>query len=259
MANIKDFKEKRALYKLEELASILHGEDGCPWDREQTHDSLKKYLIEETYEVIDAIESGDSTSMREELGDLLYQIYAHSHVTRDFTIDEIAEGIFNKLYHRHPHVFSDASAETPLDVENNWERIKKKEREGKSILSGVPNHLPALIKAYRVQQKVSRVGFDFSEFEDTITKLEEELEELKAAVKTENKDEIMDEFGDILFSIVNIARFIELDPEEALRKAVDKFKNRFEKVEEILHIENRQFDDVSLEELEALWQKVKNE
>lgn len=251
------FKEDRPLYKLEELAEILHGENGCPWDKKQTHDTLKKYLIEEAYEVIDAIEAGNSDNLKEELGDLLYQVYAHSHVTDKFSIDDIAEGIFKKLYHRHPHVFGEESADTSADVADKWEKIKKKEREGKSILSGVPHHLPALLRAYRVQEKVSRIGFDFSQFEDTIAKLEEELEELKTADKNESKEEIMDEFGDILFSIVNIARFIELDPEESLRKAVEKFSSRFKKVEKSIHTSKQNFEDLSIDELEALWQKAK--
>ncbi|MFW6365460.1 MAG: nucleoside triphosphate pyrophosphohydrolase [Spirochaetota bacterium] len=251
------FSEKRPLYKLDELADILHGENGCPWDRKQTHDTLKKYLIEEAYEVIDAIESGNMENLKEELGDLLYQVYAHAHVSSDFSIDDIAEGIFTKLYNRHPHVFGTGSAENPSEVADSWERIKKKEREGKSILSGVPAHLPALLRAYRVQEKVSRVGFEFSHFEDTVTKLEEELEELKAAVKNESRDEIMDEFGDILFSIVNIARFIDLDPEESLRRAVEKFSTRFQTVESCVHSNGKSFEDMSIDELEALWQKAK--
>ncbi len=252
-----EFHEKRPLYKLEELADILHSENGCPWDRKQTHDTLKKYLIEEAYEVIDAIESGNAENLKEELGDLLYQIYAHSHVTDSFSIDDVAVGIFNKLYHRHPHVFGEENAANSAEVADKWEKIKKKEREGKSILSGVPNHIPALLRAYRVQEKVSRVGFEFSRFNDTIEKLEEELEELKSAVKNESREEIMDEFGDILFSIVNIARFIELDPEESLRKSIEKFSARFTTVEKLVHESGKCFENYSIDELEAFWNKAK--
>ncbi|HRX16249.1 MAG TPA: nucleoside triphosphate pyrophosphohydrolase [Spirochaetota bacterium] len=251
------FNEQRELYRLEELADTLHGENGCPWDRKQTHQSLKKYLIEETYEVIDAIDSGSPDKLKEELGDLLYQVYAHCRVSNSFKIDDVAKMIIQKLITRHPHVFGEEVADTPDEVADKWERIKKKERTDKKILEGVPAHLPALLKAYRVQEKVSRVGFDFPDISDTVMKLEEELEELKEAVKNGNRAEVEDEFGDILFSIVNIARFASIDPEQSLRNAVAKFTSRFNEVEDMVDKSGKSFDDYTMEQLDKMWEKAK--
>lgn len=252
-----DNHNTKPLYKLENIAQTLHGENGCPWDRKQTHESLKKYLIEEAYEVIDAIEKNDTDELKEELGDVLYQVYAHCQLNKNFNIDDVAEGIGNKLVKRHPHVFGEDNIETADEVSDSWEKIKKKERGEKSILSGVPKHLPALLKASRVQEKVSRIGFDFPTIDNTIEKLEEELEELKVAVQRESREEIEDEFGDILFSIVNISRFIEIDPEECLQNSVNKFMDRFKLVEKALHKAGKEFDQMSTDELEDEWQAAK--
>ncbi|MDA3900277.1 MAG: nucleoside triphosphate pyrophosphohydrolase [Spirochaetes bacterium] len=251
------FTEQRSLYRLQELARTLRGENGCPWDRKQTHDSLKKYLIEETYEVVDAIESGRSDILKEELGDLLYQVYAHAEISPDFTVDDIAEGIITKLVSRHPHVFGSETADTPDAVADKWERIKKKERTDKKILEGVPAHLPALLKAYRVQEKVSRAGFDFPDLSDTIVRLEEELEELKEAVEKNDRNSVENEFGDILFSIVNIARFSSIDPEESLRAAIEKFTGRFNIVEKMVDDSGKNFDDYTTNELDMMWKSAK--
>ena len=200
-----EFKEKRPLYLLEEIAAILRGENGCAWDKEQTSASLKPYLIEEAYEVYEAIEKGDSDNLKEELGDLLYQVYAHAQIKKeegDFTIDDVAQGIVTKLVRRHPHVFGNETVKDAREVIERWEKIKKKEKaDRESILDGVPSHLPALLKAYRVQQKAARLGFDWEKIDDAAGKLDEEVAEFREALKSpdRNEDAITGEFGDVLF------------------------------------------------------------
>ncbi|MFC1671341.1 nucleoside triphosphate pyrophosphohydrolase, partial [Spirochaetota bacterium] len=243
------FKEKQPLYLLEEIASILRGENGCAWDKEQTSNTLKPYLIEEAYEVYDAIDGDDAEHMKEELGDLLYQIYAHAQIAKEkniFTIDDIARGITEKLIRRHPHVFGDEKVDNPKDVIDRWEKIKKTEKSSdESILDGVPKHLPGLLKAYRIQQKVSRIGFDWENIDDTINKLYEEVGELKEAIASEKKEDILDEAGDMLFSIVNVLRFIKINPEDAILKTTEKFIHRFKYVENRVNEENKQMDKMS--------------
>ena len=249
------------LYRLKEIARILRAENGCPWDREQTFNSLKPYLVEETYEVYDAIESGDLNDLKEELGDLLYQIYAHSEIaseTSSFNIDDVANGISDKLIRRHPHVFGDEDITDSTGVKIRWEEIKKTEKkERKSILDGVPRQLPALVMAYRVQDKVSHVGFDWEKIDDAIIKLDEEIGEFKEAVELEDKDKIIDEAGDILFSLVNVLRFKKVDAEDALRKTIDKFTDRFKYIEAKVNESDRSMDKMSLEELDVLWDESK--
>jgi len=256
-----NLKDTTPLYRLKEIARILRAENGCPWDREQTFASLKPYLVEETYEVYDAIESGDLNNLKEELGDLLYQIYAHSEIaseTSNFTIDDVANGISDKLIRRHPHVFGDESIADSRGVKVRWEEIKKVEKaERKSILDGVPRHLPALVMAYRVQDKVSHVGFDWEKIDDAILKLDEEIGEFKEAVMLNEQDKIVDEAGDILFSIVNVLRFKKVDAEDALRKTIDKFTNRFKYIEVKVNEAGKSIDKMSLEELDVLWDEAK--
>jgi len=256
-----NFNEKRPLYILEEIAAILRGENGCAWDREQTSKSLKPYLIEEAYEVYDAIESGNTEEIKEELGDLLYQVYAHSQIAAEkglFTIDDVAKGIAHKLVHRHPHVFGEEVITSADEVSDRWEKIKKKEKSHReSILDGVPRHEPALLRAYRIQQKVSRIGFDWEKIEDVINKIDEEVDELKKAVADNDRDAIVDESGDILFSIVNALRFISVNPEEALTGAIQKFISRFRHVEKAADAMGRDMDEMSIIELEELWQDSK--
>ena len=253
------FKETRPLYLLQEVARILRAENGCPWDREQTHASLKPYLIEEAYEVYDAIESEDPEHLREELGDLMYQVYAHAQIASEagrFDIDDVARLAADKLIGRHPHVFGDATADTSDAVIRNWELIKKAEKPHReSILDGVPRHLPALLKAYRVQQKVSRVGFDWERIEGIVEKLDEELAEFKEAVALGAQEKMLEEIGDILFTIANIARFIKINPEEALAKTVDKFITRFRFVEADVARSGRALENVPLAELDAAWER----
>lgn len=257
-----DFKSKQPLYQLKELAEYLRSENGCPWDRKQTHDSLKKCMIEETYEVIDAIESNNYDDIREELGDLIFQVYAHSQIADEankFDIDDVANAIIKKLIHRHPHVFSTDSANDADEVLAKWEIIKKKEKEksNRSLLDGVPMHLPALLKAFRVQEKASRVGFDWKTIEGPIDKIEEELEELKSAHDSMDNENIKEEIGDILFSIVNVCRFMNIDPEEALQKTNNKFIKRFKYIEDEITEQKKEFSDFSLEELDMFWNDSK--
>jgi tetrapyrrole methylase family protein / MazG family protein len=255
------FKEERPLYMLVELASVLRKK--CPWDKEQTSKTLKPYLIEEAYEAYEAIDSDDNEHMKEEFGDLLYQVYAHSEIARErekngFTIDDVAKGIIEKLIRRHPHVFGNEEVNDKHDVIKNWEIIKKKEKSHReSILDGVPKELPALLKAYRIQQKASRVGFDWEKEEDIIKKLDEEILELKEVLKNSDKEKIKDEAGDILFTIVNILRFIDINPEEALSTAVQKFIYRFKFIERESAKENKNLNDMSIAEMDELWEKAK--
>lgn len=254
-------KDAPSLYRLKQIAKILRAENGCPWDREQTFTSLKPYLIEEAYEVIDAIESGNLDELKEELGDLLYQIYAHSEIaseTSSFTVDDVADGISDKLIRRHPHVFGDENITDSKGVKERWEKIKQGEKSvRRSVLDGVPRHLPALLMAHRVQDKVSHVGFDWERIDDAIAKLDEEIGEFKEAVKIEDKDRIVDEAGDILFSIVNVLRFQKIDAEDALRRTIDKFSNRFRYIETKVNEMGKSIDSMSLAELDVLWDESK--
>jgi len=243
------------------VMKILRGENGCPWDHQQTHESLKPYLIEETYEVIESIDRNDDEELREELGDLLLQIVFHAQIASEeerFTIDDVAAGIVKKLKRRHPHVFGETEVKDADEVLKNWEHIKKE--EGKhSVLDGVPDTLPALLKARRVQEKVGRVGFDWEGLDGPLRKVQEEIEELKNAVDEGNKSRIDEEFGDILFSLVNLSRFLKIDAEESLRKTVGKFSKRFRYIEEqVKKRGDRPIDDYSLDELDSLWEEAKN-
>lgn len=256
-----DFKEERPLYLLKEIAKILRSENGCAWDRAQTSKTLKSYLIEETYELYDAIEADDAESMKEELGDVLYQVYAHSQIAEEegkFSIDEVAKGIAEKLIRRHPHVFGDEGPKEKEQVSIDWEKIKKKEKKaGESILSGVPAHTPALLKAYRIQQKASRVGFDWEKIHDVVKKLEEEIGEFKEALDSQNRDHLVEEIGDILFCIANISRFLSINPEEALKKTIDKFMARFRYIEKEAALAGKELSEMTLAEMDALWEKAK--
>ena len=256
-----DRKEKPPLYRFEEIIAALRAENGCPWDRKQTHRSLRPHLIEEAYELLDAIESGDPGSLKEELGDLLLQVYLHAQIAREegrFTIDDVAESIIGKIIHRHPHVFGDERAESAGEVLERWEELKQKEKPDRSsILEGLPRGLPALLRAFRMQQRVSRVGFDWERIEDAAAKLDEEVAELKEALASSDRARIEDEAGDVLFSMVNLLRFLEVNPEEALRGTVEKFGRRFMAIERRAGEEGRRLQDMSIEEMERLWQEEK--
>ena len=253
--------EKNPLLRLKEIAAVLRAPGGCPWDREQNFVSLKPYLIEEAYEVIDAIDKGDMKDFREELGDLLYQVYAHAQIASEqslFTVDDVAQGIVEKLIRRHPHVFGNEEIHDSKGVKDRWEKIKKEEKAGRrSVLEGIPRNLPALTMAYRVQEKVSHVGFDWERIDDAVKKIDEELDEFREAVSSGSPDMMKDEAGDILFSIVNVLRFKGIDPEDALRGTVNKFMKRFRYIESAAAGEGRQLTSMTLEEMDMLWEESK--
>ncbi len=250
----------------------LRAPGGCPWDIEQTYESLGQYLLEESYEAFDAIqeanETGDTTNLREELGDVLLQVIFHSTIAKekgDFTIDEVAAGVSQKLIFRHPHVFEDKNLETADDVLNNWDELKKEERKrsGKvekqsdSILDEVPLAFPALIEANKVTKKAAKVGFDWENTEQVFDKLDEEVSELKSAISDKNKDEMKEEIGDLLFVVVNLARKLGVEPENALKKTNRKFRKRFKFIEKELKSVNKTLEESNLEEMDALWNKSK--
>ncbi len=250
------------LYKLVRVMKRLRGENGCPWDHEQTHESLKPYLLEETYEVLEAIDIQDDGELAEELGDLLLQIVFHAQIAsekRTFTIDDVARKIVVKLKRRHPHVFGKTKVGGSDEVLKNWEQIKKD--EGKlSVLAGVPEHLPALLKARRVQEKAKRVGFDWDSIDGAFEKILEEVKELKDAAAEMNKKKIEDEFGDILFSIVNISRFLGIDAESSLRKTINKFKKRFQYIESVVEKRGGEpLNNYSIHEMDELWEEAKDD
>lgn len=250
--------------ELVEIMARLRGENGCPWDREQTSESIKPYLVEETYEVLEAIDEGDPAKLREELGDLMLQIVFHAQMAEEaggFTIAEVLTAINDKLVRRHPHVFGDLKAETSQEVLFNWEQIKKAERQKAqgqaSLLDGVPRELPALLRAHRLQEKASRVGFDWAEAREVLQKVEEELVELRSAMDGEAPDRVEAELGDLLFSLVNLSRFLAVNPEEALRKTIARFIDRFRYIEEELSRRGRSLRQVTLQEMDALWAEAK--
>lgn len=243
--------------RLETIMDLLRGPEGCPWDRKQTLASLKPYLIEEAYEALDAIDSGDMESLRGELGDVLLQVVFQAQLTREeglFNLDDVARGICDKLVHRHPHVFGDVDAGTSEKVLQNWERIKTK--DGRRLLEGLPKQLPALQKAHRIGEKVSRVGFDWprGEWQGPLGKVAEEVQELTLAGTPEQQ---FHELGDVLFSVANIARRLGIDPEAALQAANLRFATRFNHVEEGLAAQGRKPEDATLEEMDVLWNEAK--
>ena len=254
---------KRTFDELVQLMARLRAPGGCPWDREQKLEDLKPFVIEEAYEVVDAIDRGDTDSLREEIGDLLLESVFLGQIAKDdgkFDIYDSVTAIHDKLVRRHPHVFADVKAETADAVLTNWEKLKTAERkeENKGVLSGVPASLPALLKAARLTEKAARVGFDWETTDDVFAKLEEEIGELREAVASKDSTRIHDELGDLLFTIANIARKLEVAPEEALQGTNRKFIRRFEAVEEELRKSDRTFDQADLQELDRLWDAAKS-
>ena len=244
-----------------EIVAHLRAPNGCPWDREQTHESLRKHLLEESYEAISAIDSGDFTDMREEFGDLLLQVVLQSQIANEeaqFNINQVIHGIHSKIVRRHPHVFGDLKLEGVDGVLANWEKLKEKERgekkERKGLLDGVPLALPALSQAQEYQDRAARVGFDWTGIEGVLDKIKEEIEEVKHA---ESDFELASEIGDLLFALVNVARWKHIDAESALRGTNLKFKKRFAYVEQGAKKEGRDLSSLSLEEMESLWQEAK--
>ncbi len=251
------------LERLIDIMKLLRSKEGCPWDREQTHESLKKYLIEETYEYLEVVDLDDKARMCEELGDVLLQIVFHARIAEengDFNIEDVINGVCEKMIHRHPHVFGDVSAETSSQVLKNWEEIKKREKGVKdqtSVLQDVPKNLPALMRSYKVQQKAAQVGFDWTDPGDVFAKIREEIDELEVEFKKQNKSGIEDELGDVLFSVVNLSRFLKVHPELSLTQSTNKFISRFEHIEKRALEQGKKLNDMSLEEMEALWVEAK--
>jgi XTP/dITP diphosphohydrolase len=232
----------------------------CPWDREQTHESLRRCLLEESYEVLESIDNNDITELKKELGDVFLQVIFHSVMGEEsntFSLEEVITLETKKLIARHPHIFGDVKVSGSEEVKTNWEKLKKKEGRT-SVLEGIPNELPALFKAYRVQEKAAKVGFDWKNIEPVYEKIFEEINELKNNIESHlDKNEIEDEFGDVLFSIVNYARFYKINPEDALRKTIKKFTTRFNKIEEYAKSNNINLEDMTLEEMDVIWNKAK--
>jgi len=253
---------KRTFDDLVNLMKTLRGPQGCPWDRKQTLPDLKPFVIEEAYEVVDAIDRDDRHALMEEVGDLILESVFIAEITREegsFDVYDSITAIHDKLVRRHPHVFADVEANDAEQVLVNWEKLKNEERkaENKSVLSGVPAALPALLKASRLTEKAARVGFDWRRTDDVFDKLDEEIEELREAVKSGESTRIEDEIGDLLFTIANIARKTGVNAEEALQSTNRKFIRRFESMESAVRATGRNLDQLSLEEMDALWDEAK--
>jgi len=266
---VKPGKEMRDLV---ELMAVLRGDGGCPWDREQTHLSLKPYAVEETYEVLEAIDSGSREKLCEELGDLLLQVVFHAQLAAEagsFTMDDVIEGVCAKLIRRHPHVFGGVKVAGVAGVLDNWERIKKEEAkdERPSALDGVPQDLPGLLKAEKLQAKAAKVGFDWGNLEGPLAKVKEEIAEFEEVLGTNPVphrgeaawDKLEDEFGDILFSLVNLGRFLDINPEMALRRTITKFINRFRFIESEAKNQGKKLTEMSLAEMDCLWDQAKGD
>lgn len=248
-----------AFEKLVRIMAQLRSPDGCPWDKEQTHKSLKPYLIEEAYEVLETIEEENPDGLKEELGDLLLQVIFHAQLAKEnneFTILDVLQSINEKLTIRHPHVFGEVQINTADEQRIHWEHIKKRERK-RSCLYGVPKQLPALLRARRIQQKASTVGFDWKEKEQVWEKVKEEIKELSAVIRSEQQEKIEEEFGDLLFSLVNLSRFIKINPEDALNRAIDKFIDRFQKLEKTMEKEGQDLKKATLKEMDKIWNRIK--
>lgn len=245
-----------------ELVEIMDTlREQCPWDKKQTIHSLRSNTIEELYELVDSIVEEDWDGIKEELGDIMLHVLFYAKIGNEqgkFTLDEVMEGIAKKLIHRHPHIYGDVKVENDDDVKRNWEQLKLQEGKGnKTILSGVPNSLPSMVKALRIQEKVKHVGFEWENKEQVWDKVEEEIGELKVEIEANNQVKMEQEFGDVLFSMINYARFLNIDPETALEKTNKKFKHRFELMESYAKEHGLDLAQMSLMEKEALWQKMK--
>jgi tetrapyrrole methylase family protein / MazG family protein len=245
-----------------EIIAHLRAPDGCPWDREQTHLTLRRHLLEESYESIDAIDSGDPAKMQEEFGDLLLQIVLNAQIAQEFnefTMEDVIKGIHDKIVRRHPHVFGDVEVDGVRNVLQNWEKIKAAERDAHgesetSLLDGLPGALPAMIQAQEFQNRAARVGFDWPEIEGVLEKINEEIEEVR---KAKDGDELTAELGDLFFALVNLARWKSIDAESALRATNRKFRNRFSYIERSVKKNKKRLEDMSLDEMESLWQEAK--
>lgn len=258
-----EFKDSYDVRDLVEIMRILRAPGGCPWDAEQTHESIKKNLIEETYEVIEAINKNDKELLCEELGDLLMQVVFHAQMEREsgeFDFDAVSDGVCKKLIERHPHVFGEVSISGVDDVMTNWDAIKRKSKGQKSTtesMLSVPRELPALMRATKLQKKAADVGFDWDDVSGALDKLEEEISELRQAIDNKDSANISEELGDVLFSAVNVSRFVKTDAEEALTASSDKFLSRFTEVEKLAKERNIDMKSARIDELDKLWDEAK--
>jgi tetrapyrrole methylase family protein/MazG family protein len=257
---------KKERYDYNDLLNImtrLRAPNGCPWDREQDHKSLKRYLIEEAYEVLEAIDEENPSKLCDELGDLLLQVVFHAQIAKEngqFDVSDVVHGVSAKMVNRHRHVFGDEEAETSDDVMDIWEKVKKEEKGLKTqtqVLKEIPGNLPALMRSFKVQQKAAQVGFDWDDIKDAMQKVKEEFNELEQACKSENEANIEEELGDLLFAVVNVSRFLKVQPELALTATTNKFIRRFEYVEQSAAGQGKQLTDMSLSEMDAFWDESK--
>ncbi len=260
MKNEREPMTEHRHYTFEDLLAVMKRlRVECPWDREQTHDSIKGHTIEEAYEVVEAIDHEDYEELRNELGDLLLHVVFHAEIASGdgrFTIDDVLRSIIEKLIRRHPHIFADVVVSDSDEVKKNWEQIKLEEGR-ESVIDGIPSVLPALLRAYRMQDKASKVGFDWPHRDQVWEKVEEEIRELRSAIGSKAQPEIEEEFGDLLFSLVNYARFVRINPEDALRKTIQKFERRFRHIEQRLREQQKDITMTSLEEMDRYWEEAK--
>ena len=258
-----NFKERYDVNDLIDIVEILRSPGGCPWDIEQDHESIRRDFLEETYEVIEAINKEDRDGLLEELGDVLLQVVFHTQIEREknsFDLNDVADGVCKKMIERHPHVFGNANAETSEQVLENWDVIKKQTKSQKSqteSMLSIPREFPALMRADKVQKKAAKVGFDWDSVDGALQKVSEELDELKEAITMGVVENANEELGDLIFSVVNVSRFINVDSEEALTKATDKFIDRFSKVEKMAEEKGLNMKETDLDELDKLWDEAK--
>lgn len=257
------FKDKYDFNDLIEIMKYLRAPDGCPWDRVQTHQSIRSNMIEETYEVIEAIDTNDTELLKEELGDVLLQVVFHSEMASEenkFTIDDVVNDICQKLVIRHPHVFGDVKANNSEEALNSWDDVKmatKSQNKQSQAMDSVAKSLPALMRATKIQKKAAKIGFDWDSVDGALDKIKEETEELNKAILNNDVSNQSEELGDLLFSVVNVARFIDVDAEKALYDACDKFTNRFRMMEQLANERSIDMKTASLSELDSLWDEVK--
>ena len=257
------FKDRYTIADLVEIVAILRAPGGCPWDIEQTHESIRRDFIEETYEAIEAIDKCSREMLLEELGDVLMQVVFHAQIEKEknsFDFDDVSDGICKKLILRHPHVFGDVKAETSAEVLKNWDAIKMDEKKQKSVtesILSVPRQFPALMRAQKIQKKAAKVGFDWPDVSGALDKIGEETEEVRAAIGSGDRQKALDELGDLLFSVVNVCRFAHVDAEEALTHTSDKFTNRFSYVEQKAGESGKAMDELPLETLDGYWNEAK--
>lgn len=259
----KDLDNTLDFYDFLQIMDTLRGEDGCPWDKEQTHETLKRYLIEECYEVLEAIDEKDEDMLIEELGDVLLQVVFHAQIGKEegyFSMNDVINGVGKKMIERHPHIFGNVKVNTSGEVLNNWDEIKKKEKGFETYteeLEHIPKNLPALMRAEKVQAKAKKVGFDWDKVEDALDKVLEEFGEVKDVYKGGNRAKILEEMGDLIFASVNVCRFLDIEPEVALNYTIDKFINRFEYIEQTATEKGMKLTDMTLEQMDILWEEAK--